>query len=289
MKELPAHIMEAVHSYRPVTINGFTLYPIRVRNYTQLLVARQGISFMQQSLPVELMNMPFLQALYRVDFDRTINGEPTTGLFASCLVALAYALRLTYWDETAEEACKRFKIQVDTENPGLLKGLLFDIDGDESMFMTPQQFNRVREIIAAQNGISIQEDDDNPELVQAEQDIVSQKAPNLDINVYSMVHSMAALTHTDENEIFDWPILKLHHRMESFKKILDYMVCGIGESQGTKWKGGNPCPNPWFDKLSAGKGGLVSLGEFAGGQATQTVLEGAAAQQHLSIVKDTED
>ena len=286
MKELPAHIMEAVHSYRPVAINGFTLYPIRVRNYTQLLVARQGISFMQQSLPVELMNMPFLQALYRVDFDRTINGEPTTGLFASCLVALAYALRLTYWDEAAEEACKRFTIEVDQNDPGKLKGLLFDINDDESMFMTPKQFNRVREVIAAQNGITIQEEDDNPELVQAEQDIANQKAPNLDINVFSMVHSIAALTHTDEAEIFDWPVLKLHHRMESFKKILDYMVCGIGESQGTKWKGGNPCPNPWFDKINTGKGGLVALSEFAGGQATQTILEGEAAQR-LSIVKDT--
>ena len=284
MRELPAYINEAVNRYAPVEVEGFTLYPIQVKHYEQYLIARQAIGFMQQSLPVELMSMPLLAALFKLDYDRMLENEPSTGMFASCLVSLAYALRLTHDHESTEEACRRFVPVSSADDPSQLTRLLFVIDGEQECSITPLQFHFMRDVIAAQNGIEIIDEDENPELVQAERDLAEMKAPKLVADYHKMIHSVAALSRLDEEEIYEWPILKLHDRMASFKRVLDYVICGIGESQGTKWKGGNPCPNPWFDKVQERKGGTVSLDEFVGGQATSTVLEAEAGKAHLSVV-----
>lgn len=286
MRELPAYITEAIHKYEPVPYDGLVLYPFRVKHYEQYLIARRAIGFMQQSLPVELMSMPLLSALFKLDYDRAVNREESTGLFAGCLVALAYALRLAYDFEPAVDACKRFMPITEPDDPSQLKRLIFVMNGEEEWSITPLQFSNLREIIAAQNGIEIMDLDANPELVQAEQDLLAQKAPKLNMDYHKMIHGVAAMAHVEESEIYEWAVQKLHDRMESYKRVIDYVICGIGESQGTKWKGGNPNPNPWFDKLTTGSDALISLDSFAGGQATSTILEGEAARQHLSLVGD---
>ena len=171
MRELPADINEAIQSYRPVEVDGLMLYPIQVKHYGQYLVARQAIGFMQQSLPVELMSMPLLSALFKLDYDKTLNGEMPTGLFASCLVALAFALRLTKDYEAPLEACRRFMPVSDPNDQSQLKRLLFSMDDGEQWSIDPVQFAEIRQIIAAQNGIEIIDEEANPELVQAERDL----------------------------------------------------------------------------------------------------------------------
>ena len=56
---------------------------------------------------------------------------------------------------------------------------------------------------------------------------------------------------------------------------MDYMIYTTAELQGTKWKGGNPTPNPWFDRKSNDIG-LIAMGEFTKGQAVQTQSGGFA-------------
>lgn len=287
MQELPAYITEAVNEYKPIEYDGFTLYPFKVRNYVQYMIAKRSVGFMAQRLPVELMSMPLMSALYKFECDRLINGEPATGLFSGLLVGLAFALGLAKDYEPAEEAAARFTPVVSQDDQTQLRRLLFDVNEDVTWQITPVQFSMLRPIIAAQNDIEIVDEDANPELVDAEQDIAQAKAPKLEFDIHKMIHSVAAISHTDEAEIYDWPVKKLHDRMESFKRILDYAVCGIGESQGTKWKGGNPVPNPWFDRVKESSAALISLESFAGGQATSTVLTGEANRQ-LSLVENTE-
>lgn len=40
----------------------------------------------------------------------------------------------------------------------------------------------------------------------------------------------------------------------------------IGESQGTKWKGGNPYPSPFFDRVREDSPALIAMDKFAGGK-----------------------
>lgn len=270
MQELPLNIKRLIGRYDPIEVDGLTLYPIKVNNYYEFLAARPSLDFMQQSLPIELMSIPLLDAYFRIDMG-LVDGLKPTGLFSQALLILAMALRLMP-SGSMEEQVRRFQVVPDdATNPTRLKHLRFILNGEEIQTITPIQFGNLRPIIAAQNGVELYSDTANPELIQAEKDLSEKNAPSLEMDVETFVSSAALITRTEEKDIYDWPILKLHNRMESAKRILDYMVCGIGEAQGTKWKGGNPVPHPWFEKERKEKLGVIPLESFSNGQGLDAV------------------
>ena len=274
MTELPLNIKKSISKYEPIEAEGLLLYPVRVENYTEFIIAKQAIEFMQQSLPPVLMSQPLLNSFFQIDTGQ-VEGIAPNGMFMSAILALSLALRLLPHG-TIEQQINMFSLVVDPKDKSRLKHLKFVVNGEEIRTITPVQFQRLRPIIAAQNGIALVSDDANPELIQAERDLAEKRAPKLDINVESLVSAAALITGKDESDIYEWAILKLNNRLNSAKKIIDYAICGIGESQGTSWKGGNPCPNPWFEKLKEGSDALISLENFAGGRGLDAVNRGTA-------------
>lgn len=270
MTELPLNIKRSIGRYDPIEVEGLTLYPIKVSNYYEFLAARPSLDFMQQTLPIELMSIPLLDAYFRIDMGLA-DGVGTTGLFSQALLMLSMALRLMP-NGSIDEQVRRFQvIPDDATNPKRLKYLRFVLNGEEIHTITPIQFGNLRPIIAAQNGVELYSETANPELIQAERDLAEKNAPNLEMDVEALISSAAFITRTEEKDIYDWPILKLHNRLESAKRILDYMICGIGESQGTKWKGGNPVPHPWFERQAKDKAGVIPLESFSNGQGLDAV------------------
>ena len=270
MQELPLNIKKSIGRYDPIETDGLTLYPIKVSNYYEFLAARPSLDFMQQTLPIELMSRPLLDAYFRIDMG-LVEGIKPTGLFTQALLMLSMALRLMP-NGSMEEQAKRFAvIPDDAVNPTRLKCLRFVVNGEEIHTITPIQFGNLRPIIAAQNGVELYSDTANPELVQAEKDLAEKNAPKLEMSVDALIGSAALITHTDEKDIYDWPILKLHNRLESAKRVIDYIICGIGESQGTKWGGGNPVPHPWFERMRKDKPGVIPLESFSNGQGLDAV------------------
>ena len=277
MSELPLNIKKSIGKYEPIETDGLTLYPVKVEEYYEFLSARHAIEFMQQRLPISLMSEPLLSAYFKLDIGQE-DAEQQDGLFASALLMLALALRLKS-GQSIEERLKAFQIVVDQNDPTRLKHVRFLKDGEEMIVITPVLFQKIRPIIAAQNGIELHSDLDNPELVDAERDLM-EKSANLEMSVEGFVSAAALVANVDEKEIYDWEILKLHNRLDSAKRVLDYMICGIGESQGTKWQGGNPNPNPWFAKKREGNIGLIPLEKFAGGQGMNAVSNATQRQNN---------
>ena len=270
MNELALDIKRAVGKYEPIEAEGLTLYPIKVENYYEFLMAKPSIDFMQQSLPIELMSIPLLDAYFRIDMG-LVDGMEPNGMFSSALLCLSLALRLMPHG-SVEEKVRRFQVIPDNvTNPKALKGIKFVLNGEEIHTITPIQFGRLRPIIAAQNGIELISETANPELIQAERDLQENKAPKLDMDIESLISATALIARVDEKEIYDWAILKMHNRLESAKRVIDYIVCGIGEAQGTKWKGGNPVPHPWFERTNEKKAGVIALESFANGQGLDAV------------------
>lgn len=270
MQELPLDIKKQIGKYEPVEAEGFTLYPIKVENYYEFLAARKSIDFMQQSLPVQLMSIPLLDAYFRIDMG-LVKGMEYTGMFGCALLGIALALRLMP-HASASELIHLFQIVPDDiRNPTKLKHIKFMLNGEEVRTITPVQFGRMRQIIAAQNGIELISESANPELIEAERDLAEKNAPKLDMDIESLVTAAAVLFKVEEKNVYDWEILKLHKRLETAKRILDYTICGIGESQGTKWQGGNPYPHPWFERINEKKAGVISLESFANGQGMEAV------------------
>lgn len=269
MYEIPFDIERSIRKYEPIKTEGLTLYPIQVKDYYKFLVAQKAIDFMPQKLPLELMGVPTLEAFYRLDMG-LVAGHNPTGHFASSLLLLALALRLLP-NGTMEEQVNMFNVVYDKSNTLRLKALRFTVNGEEICDISPVKYQRLLPIIAAQNGLELVNPDDNAELLEAEAVLAEEKAPNLKVTIEDMVHSVCALTQVEESEVDEWSILKLQDRLRTFKRIIDYIVCGIGESQGTKWKGGNPVPHPWFKRESGGTSALIDVNNFLGGDATSAI------------------
>lgn len=259
--ELPFRIHQLIGQYEAFEIDGLTLYPVRVSEYLEFQIGKPALEVLHQSLPVALMRIPLLSALYQMDLEAAFNGKTPSGLFSRALLMLALSLRLGEGGDI-DERLNRFQIVADRENPAKLLCLRFrDNDGAEKT-ITPVQFTKLRQIIAAQNGVKLESDEANPELVKAERDLAELNAPKLDANVDYAKAFVSALSGTDESEIDDWPILKFTRRIDALNRAMDYIVCGIGGAFGGFGKDGNPVPHPFYPKVKERSGALVSMSDF---------------------------
>ena len=265
MNEIPLKYQEKVDTYEPIDFEGITLYPIKVRDYAYFQDARPAIEFLQQSLPVRYLSMPLISAYFAMDVENLEAGKPSDGLFLRTLLFLILSLRL-YEDMERQEAVKELAqgIFVEADSPSKLKEIRFLQDG-EVKSITPVQFQRMRPVLAAQNGIRLESTDVNPELAEAERDIAEQSGPDLDHNMATLVSSIATLTGGTESELYGWPIVKLFRRKETYERVLSYLVCGIATAQGAKFKGGNPVPSPFFERKDKDNGVLIDMAAFTKG------------------------
>lgn len=247
MYEVPESMKKLIRKYQPVNVEGLTLYPITVADYEEFLSAAPSITFLQRCLDSEYQVIPLLSAFYKIDYGLVAKGEPTTGLFAKALVMLALSLRLWTW-LPLQERIARIQILEFPDKPGELKSLRLTQDGETEVDITPRAFSRLRYIIAAQNGIEIPDEDTNPDLLEAERDL-NKGSVRLDENLNDLFSTVALFTGTDETEMDEWPILRLIRSQKAINRMVNYIVCGIGQTIGGKFKGGNPYPSVFYDRV----------------------------------------
>ena len=250
MNELTLDIKKSIGKYEPIETEGLTLYPITVENYYEFLTAKPSLDFMQQTLPIELMSIPLLDAYFRIDMG-LVDGIQPTGLFTQALLALALALRLMPHGKPEEQVRKFPIVPDDVNNPTRLKHLRFVRNGEEICTITPVQFGRLRPIIAAQNGVELVSDTANPELIQAEMDIQQMnQAFELDVNIDDMKATVAMNQRMRMKDLDDWTILEFDLMKQAIDREKHFMVYGIGEASGmVKFKNGNPVPSLFFTVL----------------------------------------
>lgn len=270
---IPKQYQKAIRRCEPVTAEGFTFYPILVAEYDDFTAARPAIEVVQQGLQVKYATMPLLSAFYAMEIEAWTQALPSVGLFYCAILFLALSLRLGEGLEQ-QERVKLFRAVTDRKDPRRLTSLQFTQHG-EVKSLTPVQFQRLRPILAAQNGLELVSETANPDLIEAERDIAEQGAPKLDIGIESLISTMSALSGTDEAGIETWPIRRLAERQKAYYRLLNFLICGIAETQGTKWKGGNPYPSPFYERKTDTSPALMPLDSFAGG-------EGAKAMQRAT-------
>lgn len=269
MQDLSPEMAKAVRRFEPIETEGLTLYPIRVKDIDKFTVARPAIEFMQQSLPVALLSKPLLQAYYTLELDAAANGQPGGGLFYKSILFLLLALRAGD-GLPDEQRMELVNFELKENDPTRLKSVLIFVNGEVKR-ITPMQFQRLRPILAAQNGIELLSENANPELVQAERDLAEMNAPKLQYRVETLKATVASFSGADESEMEDWPILKLLLRRDAVQRLVGYIVCSVAEAQGAKWKHGNPYPSPLYDREIDYCGGLIDMSTFAGGAGMRAV------------------
>lgn len=269
MQDLSPEMAKAVRRFEPIETEGLTLYPICVKDIDKFTVARPAIEFMQQSLPVALLSKPLLQAYYTLELDAAANGQPGGGLFYKSILFLLLALRAGD-GLPDEQRMELVNFELKENDPTRLKSVLIFVNGEVKR-ITPMQFQRLRPILAAQNGIELLSENANPELVQAERDLAEMNAPKLQYRAETLKATIASFSGADESEMEDWPILKLLLRRDAVQRLVGYIVCSVAESQGAKWKHGNPYPSPLYDREIDYCGGLIDMSTFAGGAGMRAV------------------
>lgn len=286
MTEIPLEYREAVNTYEPVVMEGIKLYPIRVREYEAYGNARPALDFLQQSLPVRYLSMPLLSAFYAMDVENQKEGRPSDGLFLRALLFLVLALRHRTDLDMDERLRDLFRgVYTSAEDPTVLVEIRFEQDGKEHS-ITPVQFQLMRPVLAAQNGIKLYSTDANPELVETERKLAELNGPELDYDIHGLIASLATLTQAEEREIYDWPILKLNRRREALERVLQYLLCGISTAQGAQFKGGNPVPSPFFDRAKRDNGTLIDMGAVTGGRSVTVSKETPTQFQQTNNIKE---
>ena len=252
MKTDPISIERAVRRYAPVRAGELTLYPVRVGEYDEFLMARPALEVLHQSLPVAMMRVPLLSAYYRMDCEARQGGSPPTGLFARALLGLALSLRIGEGLDAAERVAL-FRCAVDRQDPWKL--LRVEVSGADGRIVSiePPAYRELRRVIAAQNGVKLESETANPDIVRARQ-AMNESGAKLEQSVDALVSFVCAVTGAEEREVDDWPILKLQRRADAVQTMLFYLVCGVGEASGATWKGGNPYPHPIFRRVDDGAG-----------------------------------
>lgn len=269
MQDLSPEMAKAIRRFEPIETEGLTLYPICVKDIDRFTVARQAIEFMQQSLPVALLSKPLLQAYYTLELDAAVNGQPGGGLFYKSILFLLLALRAGD-GLPDEQRMELVNFELKENDPTRLKSVLIFVNGEVKR-ITPMQFQRLRPILAAQNGIELLSENANPELVQAERDLAEMNAPKLQYRIDALKATVATLSGADESDMEEWPILKLLLRRDAVQRLVGYIVCSVAEAQGAKWKHGNPYPSPLYDREIDYCGGLIDMSTFAGGAGMRAV------------------
>lgn len=274
MNGLSTEIERQINRYLPVTFEGLTFYPVAVEEYEVFMACAPALGFMQQSLPVAMLSIPLLTAFLHMEdawaqakHDED-NGDPNAkiagALFSASVLALLLALRLGH-GEPMNERMSRARPVFEDRSGSKLKALVLRGNAGEAIEITPAKFGRIRPLIAAQNGIEIQPLDANPELVEADRAVRMANAPDLEVNLTDKVSFVCNVTGKDEEEIYNWPILKFNRRAASVERTLNFLVFGIGENSGMiKFKNGNPCPSPIFQRKH-GSLGMIAIDKFRRG------------------------
>lgn len=259
--ELSRNIKRAADRYEPIETAGVTLWPIRVSEMDEFELARPAVDIVQQALPVRYAAMPLLSAYWVMDMEALERGKEPVGLFNRALAFLALALRLGE-DRPLSDRIRLFHVKLSAENTKNLKAISFTWNGEEEISITPVKFQRLRAILAYQNGIELTDEDANPDLLEAEAELARRNGPKLKRDTAELISAVAALTGIEETDIDEWPILKLRRRQKALQRAADYLICGISEGSGTKWKGGNPVPHLFYDREREDAGAMTPLSQF---------------------------
>lgn len=245
----------------PVTYEGLRFKPLSVKHFALYQNAKPAMELLLSSLPVRYARLSWMTALDEMDREAA-RENLRTGYVASILLLLDAALQLN--------AAKNPRaLMVARTKEGKLSALVVQQEQGTPTALTEKHFKSVREILAAQNGYEIPDENWNPELVRAQQYLRGQRSSGAGGSLEDAVYALAAATGFRAGEIWNWPIREYLGVQSAVDRRLRFQLYTEAELTGkVKFKGGNPCPtwiSPSRSGLPTGFQSLKALDEGAHG------------------------
>ena len=260
-----ADIMRSAKSGEPFRFKTLYVYPLTVKDYELLWSCESALTIRMATLPVTYAIMRYPEALFAIAIDGkdvVVNGD---------VVA-----RANDWLRFLMLLCASLRIPIEQ----MRNAIGFNVDKNDKRrlaFVTVKQFMEteenlealdvsdlisLREIIAKLNGRKLPDESENAELAQADIDIRSQSGIRLDINLDSLLASVARDQRVRIKDLLPWTIYEFELIRSAIERERRFTVYGIGENSGmVKFPKGNPFPSIFFDK-PAESSAVISASEF---------------------------
>lgn len=235
----------------PIECKGLTFYPVSVERYEEYKVYSKVLLLRQRTLPVAYMVLPYLSALYKMDAD---NGFKT-GMVEMLLRVLSMATLLKRGN---------FDILPSKDDTSKLHCIVCRKEDSSLAMIKPEDFPEIRKVITDQNGDKLPDEADNPELIEAEEDLAQKITPVLDVSFDNMLAGVAVNLKMRFKDVLSMTILEFDQCFHAIDRDKRYMLCAQAEYSGMiKFKDGNPCPAWYADRKNDGSGALIPLGTMA--------------------------
>lgn len=228
----------------PIECLGLIFYPITMAYYEEYIEIKNAWIVRLTSLPIQYAIMPFLSALWAMEYDAIVEKKRAIGLFERVIHLLYLTLRLEYDREKAFKTIYYFK-----DNPRTLSHIEVSQNG-KVVKITPQDFAAyIRPLVAEQNGLELPDESLNPELIEAEQVYNQSKNQySLIYDIDTLIASVAYQSHLDEKIIDSWTILQFERRYKAIERDKCFSLYRQAELSGmVKFPKGNPCPSWCYD------------------------------------------
>ena len=259
----PAQYAEELREFRPIEYNGLKFYPLLVKHFALYQNAQPAMELMLSTLPIRYVKLTWIRALDALDREAAENNIKTY-YFGSFLMLLCAALRIDPVKNPRSVILAHGK-------DGLISAVVLQQrEGEDPVALTEKQFPTVREILAAQNGYTIPDENWNPELVKAQAYLREQESGSVrGGSLEDAVFALAAAIGCRSAEIWDWPLREYMQMQNAVDRRLRFQICAAAELSGTvKFPKGNPYPTwIWENKgeLPRGFSSLKDLDDGAHG------------------------
>lgn len=238
---------------------GLELSPLKMSVYPLWLSFSGALTVRLSALPARYAIKPYADALYTLLREK---GDMRYAMF-KMLFGLSMGI--------PEEHINTCILDVG-DNEGLRSVIVRY--GELQTALMPYQMDEIRKAIAEMNGAELPDENDNAEIMQAEEDLKSLgNRRNLKLDLFDEIASVAAVSNLRMEEMKEMDILEYDRLKRAHNRRMLYQTCAMAESNGAKFKGGNPAPSWMFDKVDPDHG-LVNLKKW-GQQMGDAIKTGA--------------
>lgn len=248
---------DELREYLPIRFEGLTFYPLPVKRLALYQGAKAAMELMMSSLPVRFVKMSWIGALDALDKEAAAE-QMHTGYLGSILALLNETLKLNAFQNQRALMLARDK-------EGKLSSIIVQQDQGTPTMLGSCEMSTVREILAAQNGYEIPDENWNVELVRAQQYLREQRSQGVGGSLEDAVCALAAATGFRAKEIWNWPIREFQEMQNAVDRRLRFQIYTAAELSGqVKFKGGNPYPT-WVSQPKGLPTGFKSIKELDDG------------------------
>ena len=248
---------DELREYLPIRFEGLTFHPLPVKRLALYQGAKAAMELMLSSLPVRFVKMSWIEALDALDKEAA-DEQMQTGYLGSILALLNETLKLNAFQNP-----KALMLARNAE--GKLSSIIVQKEQGSPTVLGSNQMKTVREILAAQNGYEIPDENWNVELVRAQQYLREQRSQGVGGSLEDAVCALAAATGFRAKEIWNWPIREYLGAQNAVDRRLRFQIYTAAEMSGqVKFKNGNPYPT-WIATPKGLPAGFKTIKELDDG------------------------